>query len=416
MTDAEAAAALYAWSFWARPGQSEPTGDWSIWVLLAGRGYGKTRAGAEWIRQRVEAGKAERIALIAQTPADAMHVMVRGESGLLNICPPWNMPVYRQSSRTLTWPNGALATLYSGHEPDKLRGPQHDTLWADELASWQYPRETWDNAMFGLRLGDHPKAVVTTTPKPIKLLRELVHAPHVAITRGTTYENRANLAKVFFEQIVAKYEGTTVGQQELYAALLDEAVGALWKRKTIDECRRAMPQSLRRIVVAIDPAVTVTEESNETGIIVAGLGDDNHAYVLEDLSGRHSPDTWATKVIGAHKRLKGDRIIGEQNNGGDLVKRTVHTVDPNAPYKAVHASKGKWTRAEPVAALYEQGRVHHVGAFAELEDQMCTWEPGNDSPDRMDALVWAISELIPDRPVVTQVPFGIEGESYWRPE
>jgi phage terminase large subunit-like protein len=262
-----------------------------------------------------------------------------------------------------------------------------------------------------MRLGD-PHICVTTTPKPIHLLRKLLKAPHVAITRGSTYENRTNLPEDFFEQIVAQYEGTTLGQQELYAALLDEMPGALWKRESIIRVDTTPP--LRRIVVAIDPAVTATEESSETGIVVAGVGDNGHGYVLRDLSGRVSPDAWARKAVGAYRDLAADRIIGEQNNGGDLVRQTVMTVGPDVAYRAVTASKGKHTRAEPVAALYEQGKVHHVGSFPALEDQMCTWVPGEDSPDRMDALVWALTELMLAHPASMRVEaVGIEQQSKW---
>lgn len=400
LTEKQKAVALYTWSYWARPTQLAPPGDWRIWLLLAGRGFGKTRTGAEWVRSRVEAGVARRIALVAPTPADARDVMVEGESGLLAVCPPWNRPVYEPSKRRVTWPNGAMATVYSGFEPDQLRGPQHDTAWGDEIASWQYEQEAWDNLQFGMRLGD-PRICVTTTPKPIELLRGLKQAweasePWIVLTPGTTYENTSNLPEAFLQQIIVKYEGTTLGQQELYAALLAEMPGALWKRENILRMTREALPALRRIVVAIDPAVTATEESNETGIVVAGIAENGHAYVLEDLSGRMSPDTWATKAVEAYRRWQADRIIGEQNNGGDLVHHTVMTVSQLVAYKAVVAAKGKHTRAEPVAAKYEQGKVHHVGAFPRLEDQMCTWVPGEESPDRMDALVWALTELMPD--------------------
>lgn len=321
--------------------------------------------------------------------------MVEGESGILATSPPWNQPHFEPSKRRVIWPNGAMATIYSAFEPDQLRGPQHDTAWCDELATWKYAQETWDNLQFGMRLGD-PKICVTTTPKPIALLRALVHSPDVAKTPGTTYENRSNLPEAFFAQIVAKYEGTTLGEQELNAALLDEMPGALLKREQIER-HRITPQNvptLRRIVIAIDPAVTATEESSETGIVVAGLADNGHAYVLADRSGRMSPDTWARRAVSEYTERHADRIVGEQNNGGDLVRHTVLTVDSRVAYRAVHASKGKHTRAEPVAALYEQGKVHHVGGFPELEDQWCTWEPGNASPDRLDACVWALTELM----------------------
>ena len=341
--------------------------------------------------------------------------MIEGESGLLAISPPWNKPDYQPSKRRVEWPNGALATVYSGFEPDQLRGPQHDTAWCDELASWQYPRETWDNLQFGMRLGD-PRICVTTTPKPIALLRELVNkekSPHVFITRGTTYDNAANLPQSFYDQIVKKYEGTTVGQQELMAALLDEIPGALLTRLLIEQGRVTAYPPLRRVVIAIDPAVTATEESSKTGLIVAGIADNGHAYVLRDMSARVSPDRWAKLAVGAYHEFKGDRIVGEQNNGGDMVRHTIMTVDNRVSYKAVTASKGKHTRAEPVAALYEQGRVHHVGGFTDLEDQWCTWVPGEPSPDNLDACVWALSELMLHAPPPTVTPLALTGPSKW---
>lgn len=412
MTAAEAAVALYDWPFWARPSQRTPPGDWRVWLLLAGRGFGKTRTGAEWIRERIDHGQAHRIALIAPTPADARDVMVQGESGLIETSPPWNRPNFEPSKRRVTWPSGAQATIYSGYEPDQLRGPQHDTAWCDELASWQYARETWDNLQFGMRLGD-PRACVTTTPKPIKLLRELLTAPHTHVTTGSTYDNAPNLPAAFFEQIVAKYEGTSLGQQELHAALLDEMPGALLTRKVLDGSRLKDAPKLRRIVVAIDPAATDNPDSSETGIVVAGLADNGHAYVTHDLSGRFSPDAWARRAVGAYHETKADRLIGEQNNGGQMVRHTVLTVDDRVNYKAVVASKGKHTRAEPIAALYEQGKVHHVGAFGELEDQWCTWVPGMPSPDRLDACVWALSDLMLSGDVSNVRPVSLTGASKW---
>lgn len=413
LSDAEAAIALYEWSFWARKGQVEPSGDWRVWLLLAGRGFGKTRTGAEWIRSRVDHGSARRIALVAPTPADARDVMVEGESGLIHTSPPWNRPTFEPSKRRVTWPNGAQATIYSGHEPDQLRGPQHDTAWADELASWQYARETWDNLQFGMRLGD-PKTCVTTTPKPIKLLRELLHAPHTHVTTGSTYDNATNLPAAFFEQIVQKYEGTSLGEQELYAKLLDEAPGALLARKVIDAGRITDAPPFKRIVVAIDPAATDNPESSETGIIVAAMGDNGHGYVVKDLSGRFSPDTWARRAVMAYHDLKANKLIGEQNNGGQMVEHTVHTVDRRVAYWPVTASRGKHTRAEPIAALYEQGKIHHIGAFPELEDQWCTWVPGENSPDRLDACVWALSDLMLGPPATTAGPVSMEQASKWR--
>lgn len=384
--------ARYRWTLQARPNQLPPPGAWRTWLVLAGRGFGKTRTGAEWIRSQVETSACGRLALVAPTAADARDVMVEGESGLLAIAPPWNRPKYEPSKRRLTWPNGALATLYSADEPERLRGPQHDGAWCDELASWRYA-EAWDMLQFGMRLGD-PRTVVTTTPKPKKLLLDLIKADSTAITRGSTYENRANLAPAFLEQIVAKYEGTRLGRQELNAEVLEDVEGALWKRQQLDDLRVSTHPDLTRVVVAVDPAVTSGDDADETGIIVAGIGSDGHGYVLRDQSGRFSPDAWARRAVAAFHAASADRLVAEANNGGDLLETVLRTVDRSIPYTKVHASRGKQTRAEPVAALYEQQRVHHVGGFPELEDQLCGWVPGDKSPDRLDALVWALTFLM----------------------
>lgn len=305
------------------------------------------------------------------------------------------MPKYEPSKRRLTWPNGAIATTYSADEPSLLRGPQHDAAWCDELASWQYP-ETWDMLMFGLRLGMDPRVIVTTTPKPTKLIKELLAAKTTHVTRGSTYDNRGNLAPAFFSQIISKFEGTRLGRQELQAELLEDVVGALWNRKQLDLLRALQLPEMKRIVVAVDPAVTSKENSDETGIVVVGRGFDDKGYVIEDLSCQVSPDQWATKAVNAFKRHQADRIIAEVNNGGDLVQTVLRTVDPNIPYKAVRASRGKVARAEPISALYEQGRILHQGSFPELEDQMCGFVPDKleCSPDRVDALVWGMTELM----------------------
>ncbi len=358
---------------------------------MAGRGFGKTRAGAEFIRAEVEAGRANRIALVGKTPADVRDVMIEGESGILNISPPWCMPHYEPSKRKLTWPNGAIAITFSSFEPDQLRGPQHDTFWADELRTWAYARETWDNLMFGLRLGHHPRGIITTTPSPIELIRSLVKETTTVVSRGTTYENRAFLAPSFYSQIVSRYEGTRLGKQEIHAELLEDVPGALWHRADI---LYKKPPDLQRVVVAIDPAVTSGAESDETGIVVASKGIDGFYYVLADRSARVSPDAWAKRAIQSYRDFNADTIIGEVNQGGEMVQLTLRTVEPSIPYKAVHASRGKQARAEPISALYEQHRVFHVEPFAELEDQLCCWTPeSGESPDRLDALVWALSEL-----------------------
>ncbi len=391
-------AALHMWPLWARDSQIAPPGDWSVWLLMAGRGFGKTRTGAEWVRARVESGTSGRIALVARTPADVRDVMIEGDSGLLNICPPSNRPKYEPTKRRLTWPNGAFALAFSSHEPDQLRGPQFDAAWCDELATWEYPRETWDNLAFGLRLGTSPQCVVTTTPRPIELLRELMDREDVHVTRGSTYENRRFLASSFIRQIERRYQGTDTGRQEIFAELLEEAEGALWRRDWISHTETV--PDLNRIVVAIDPAMSSRPDSAETGIIVAGTDEDLRGYVLEDGSGRMSPNEWARRAIDLYDRHAASRIIGERNNGGDLVGTVLRTASEgrSLPIRLVTASVGKHARAEPVAALYQQGRVLHVGSFSQLEDQLCTWEPGSaPSPDRMDALVWALSDLITDR-------------------
>jgi phage terminase large subunit-like protein len=390
---------LYDWKFWARPSQLPPPGDWRVWLLLAGRGFGKTRTGAELVRARVKAGTARRIALVAPTAADARDVMVEGESGLLQIAPDRERPVYEPSKRRLSWPNGAVATTFSADEPDRLRGPQHDFAWCDELAAWRYPA-AWDMLMFGLRLGEDPRALVTTTPRPTRLVRQLVGDANVAVTRGRTAENRANLAPAFLDQIVRRYQGTRLGRQELDGEILDDMPGALWQHGLIEAGRTNAAPELARVVVAIDPAAGSGETSDETGIVVAGRDAGGHGYVLADASGRYAPAEWARIAIAAFRAHAADRIVAEVNNGGEMVEATLRTVDPDVPVAALRASRGKAARAEPVASLYEQGRIHHVGALPQLEDQMCAFTSDFDrnaagySPDRVDALVWALTELL----------------------
>jgi predicted phage terminase large subunit-like protein len=387
------------WPLWARKSQLPPGGEWRVWLLLAGRGFGKTRTGAEFIRARVGAHRARRIALVAPTAADARDVMVEGESGLLAIAQAGDRPDYESSKRRLTWPNGAVATLYSADEPERLRGPQHDLAWCDELAAWRYP-EAWDMLMFGLRLGADPRAVVTTTPRPTRLIKSLLADPAVVVTRGSTSENRANLAPAFLDQIVRRYEGTRLGRQELDAEILEDVPGALWSRGIVEAARVAKVPDLTRVVVAIDPAASTSAGSDETGIVVAGKDERGEGYVLADLSGRYEPAEWAKAAIAAWRSHEADRIVAEVNNGGDMVEATLRVVDPTVSFTAVRAARGKTARAEPVAALYERGRVHHLGALPQLEDQMCAFTAGFDraaagySPDRVDALVWALTALL----------------------
>ena len=402
LPEPEAARLKYDWSLHARDSQLPPPGDWDTWLILAGRGFGKTRTGAEWVRTQVESGAAKRIALVGRTDDDARATMIHGESGIIEVSPPWNKPTYEPSKRKLTWPDGAFALTYFSHEPDQLRGPQFDAAWCDELASWQYPDQAWDNLSFALRLGRQPRAVVTTTPRHIELVRGLPNTPGVQVTRGTTFDNKDNLPPSFFNQLLERYDGTSIGRQEIYAEIIEEDEDALWKREWIENARLSAYPPVARIVVAIDPAMSTKPNSSETGIVVVGA--DMHrkeAYVLADESGKLSPNAWALRAAHLFDKFNATRIIAEDNVGGDMVKSTLkNAVDRTLPYKGIKARRGKYIRAEPVAALYEQGRVHHIGRFPQLEDQMCTWTPDlgpSNSPDRADALVHAITELVIDR-------------------
>ena len=384
---------LKKWREIARPEQIAPPGDWSVWLILAGRGWGKTRTGAEWFREQAQ--NVPLLRIIAPTYADARDTCVEGESGLKAICEPGELVKWNRSMGEGEFKNGARFKVFSGEEPERLRGPQSYADWCDELAAWQYSQATWDMAMFGLRLGENPQACVTTTPKPVQVVRELLKAPTTHITRGSTYDNRANLAPSFFTQIIAKYEGTRLGRQELNAELLEDTPGALWQRGQLELLRVDAAPPLQRIVVAIDPAATSHEGSDETGIVVAGRSADKQGYLLEDASGRYTPDQWARVAIDLYHKHRADRIVYETNQGGEMVEHTLRTVWSAAPLKGVNASKSKQARAEPISALYEQGKVHHVGAqFAQLEDQLCNWLPGDKSPDRLDAMVWAFTELL----------------------
>jgi phage terminase large subunit-like protein len=505
----------------ARPEQLPPPGDWSIHLILAGRGWGKTRTGAEWVRGLAESGAVERIALVGPTAADCRDTMVEGVSGLLSIAPNGNRPIYEPSKRRLTWPNGVQASMFSSEEPERLRGPAHSAAWCfiagtrvatalgdvrietvragdlvqtrsgfrrvvgvssrdclvgrvtfddgreligtadhpiavadgwerldglqagdlacaivassravsvastwrpvgrqsvfclkvdgapeyfangilvhncDELGAWRNVNETWTQLQFGLRLGKRPRQVVTTTPKPIKLLKALLARADCVVTRGSTYANAENLAPSFISAITQQYEGTRLGRQELNAELLEDVPGALWTRDLLELCRVEKAAPLKRIVVAIDPAVSVSESSDETGIVVAGLGVDNHGYVLEDASGKFSPIDWARRAVALCRKWGADRVIAEANQGGLMVEQTVRTVETNVSFRAVHASRGKITRAEPIAALFEQQRIHLVGSFALLEDQLCSFAAGSSgSPDRLDAMCWGFSDLM----------------------
>lgn len=394
LTDAEAAQLKYLWEAWARDNQLPPLGRWTVWLNMGGRGSGKTRAGAEWMRKKKETTPF--LHLIGRTAADVRDVMIEGESGIMAISPPWDKPEYQRSKRRLVWKNGAQAITFSADEPESLRGPQCGGMWCDEPGAWRFAMEAWDNASLGCRLGDEPQACLTTTPRVTKLIKRLVASPSTKISRSTVYENRANLAGEFFSEIIRRYEGTRFARQELEGLLIEDNEDALWHRDAMIEAFRVTrAPDLVRIVVGVDPATTSAEGSAETGIVVAGMARDGYAYVLDDRSVHGSPKEWAEGAVAAYYTFFCDRIVGEVNNGGDLVERNIRTVDggENVSYKKVTASRGKYIRAEPIASLYEQGRVHHVGTFPELEDQMCQWVPGTKSPDRLDALVWALTEL-----------------------
>jgi phage terminase large subunit-like protein len=401
LSDTELEFLLTDWHFWARPDQIVPAGDWSTWLILAGRGFGKTRTGAECVRHWYRQGF-DRINFIAPTSDDLRDVMVEGESGILSVCHKDERPVYRVSKRRLEWPNGAITLLFSAEEPERLRGKQHEKLWADEPAAWRYGQDAWDQAQFGLRLGDKPQTVATTTPKPTKLILEILEDKNTNVTRGTTYDNKANLAPTFYTKIIKKYEGTRLGRQELNAEVLSDNPGALWRLKDIEAARIRYRRDYRRIVVALDPATTSTETSDEWGIIVAGEVDHldrdperPHFDVLEDMSDIYTPDEAAKKAVILYHQYEADRIIGEGNNGGDMIETIIRFQDANVAYEKVTATRGKAIRAEPISALYEQRRVHHVGTLGKLEDELCNWNPQVDeeSPNHLDALVWAITAL-----------------------
>lgn len=417
LSNLEALLLKYEWSLYARAAQRPPEGDWDTWVIMAGRGFGKTRPGAEqvieWSKQLGQDFGGGHIALVATNPLDARTVMIEGESGILPCSPPWYRPLYEPSKKQLRWDNGVIAHIYSAEEPDQLRGPQHHKLWGDEPCKWKYPQETWDMAQFGLRLGIDPQSLLTTTPRPIKMLIDIIGDPRTRMTHGHTLENQVNLSPKFLRTIMRKYAGTRLGKQELEAKLLTDTPGALWKQDQIDATRvREIPE-MSLIIVAIDPQANdpellrknpeLLEETAETGIVVAGRGMDSHFYVLADESGHYTPKEWGHKAVELYDTWKAEKIIGEINNGGAMVEFTVRVaakaLGQEVFFKTVTASRGKRTRAEPVGALYEQGRAHHVGAFSELESQMITWVPGLKSPDRMDAMVWAATEsmlLAPD--------------------
>ena len=402
-----ARALLQDYDFLARPTQREPPGSWFVWLLLGGRGAGKTWVGSNMVKRWATSGVVQSILLAGATPEDVRDVMIEGPSGILTLADPQFRPKYEPSKKRLSWPNGCRAHIRSGAEPERFRGLNSEKAWLDELASWQYPAAAWANAVLGLRLGT-PQIVVTTTPKPIKLLSDLVKNPRCVTTRDSSYANRANLSDDFYANVVRPLEGTRVSRQEIYAEILTDLENALWRQDLIDHLRyslndrRLTDEVLGRTVIAVDPAVTSGANSNETGIlaITAGRGVlKGHAFVLRDLSGRHPASEWPKIVAAAYRTLFADRVVAEVNQGGDLVESALRVVDPNISYQGVRASKGKRTRAEPVSQLYERGLVHHVGTFGMLESQMITFldtdqDDDKASPDRVDALVWGLTALL----------------------
>lgn len=389
------------WLTQAREKQIAPAQDFFIWLILAGRGWGKTRTGAQDIAIYALTHPNSICAVVAPTHGDLRRVCFNGPSGLMSIIPEdcfskEMLKGYSQSHSEIRLYNGSKIMGYAAQEPERLRGPQFHRAWCDELAAWRYP-EAFDQLMFGLRLGTNPQCIITTTPKPIKILKDLIDREDTVVTSGSTFENKDNLAESALAMMKERYEGTTLGRQELYAEIIDAVDGALWTNELIEEAR--LPESeekeLRNIIVAIDPAVTANQNSDETGIVVVGKDHNNEYYVLEDLSGKYSPDKWAKVAINAFYDWNADRIVAEVNNGGDLVERLLRTIDTNIPYRSVRATRGKILRAEPIAALYEQRRVHHLGFYPELESQMCSYtgEVNQSSPDRLDALVWGLAEL-----------------------
>jgi phage terminase large subunit-like protein len=398
--DAGALTALsHCWRLWARPDQLPPPGDWRTWLILAGRGWGKTKTISEWISAEVEAGRRRQIGVIGPTADSVRRVMVEGPSGILAVSDPSFRPDYESSTRRIIWPNGVTAHLFSAEEPDRLRGPNFDCAVCDELAAWANAQDAWDNLQLALRIpgskGDAPRCVISTTPRPVALLKDILAAPGTVTTRGRTIDNAANLDAATLRFLENRYGGTTLGRQELDGELIEDADGALWSRSMIEAGRVRRAPELNRIVVAIDPAGSSGRDGAETGIVVAGIAADEHIYIVEDASGRFSPDGWARRAVEAYQTHKADRIVAESNFGGAMVEATLRSVARNVPVTMARASRGKSVRAEPVVALYEQRKVHHVGHLMALEEQLVSWVPnsGMPSPDRLDALVWAVTEL-----------------------
>lgn len=411
-------ALVYDWREWGRPNQQPPEGEeaynglWDWWIILAGRGWGKTRTGSEWVHSLVRKHWKTpiQIAAIAETKKDARDVIAKGPAGILATAPPWAKPTYLKSEGLFTWANGTTLNLYSGEEPDQLRGPAFHYAWVDEWAKYQYPVEMMDNLELALRMGDHPQGIITTTPRPLPMLKEMMVQANVVITRGHTNENRANLAPSYIRRVIAKYEGTRLGRQELAGEILDDVEGGFWTRALLDKNRakydikkgRFIVPEMIRIAIALDPATTSGAEANETGIIVGGKGTDGKLYVFHDLSGQYTPEQWGLKAIRNYDHMQADAMVGERNNGGDLIERNIRTLEDHRDrkghageriaFRTVWASRGKHVRAEPVASLHEQGKIIFVGQFPQLEDQLIFYTPegyeGVGSPDRGDAFVW----------------------------
>ncbi|KKN45622.1 hypothetical protein LCGC14_0681320 [marine sediment metagenome] len=414
MTEEEAEALLFDWPSWARETQLEPPGKWAIWLVLSGRGFGKTRAGTEWVRENVMSldprKHAGRIALIAQTAGDGRDVLIEGEAGILAIHPKHQMPKYEVTKRRITWPNGAIATIYSAEDPDQLRGPTHDLALVDELAAYPYPDATWSNLMFGLRAG-RSRVMATTTPRPIQLIKDLVarEGKDVFVTRGSTYDNFANLSETFKTSVIKPYEGTRLARQELLGEILWDVPAALWNTETLEKNRRSVegkdypkrPNLLRRVVVSVDPSISRPTQKKQNynepascGIVVGGIGHDEQGYLLSDKTIKGAPAEWARVVIQAYNAWDADFVIAEGNNGGEIITDLLHSVDSSVPVKIVYASKGKLPRAEPVSALDEQGLIHLVGSFPELEDELTSYDGSGTSPNRLDAYVWLFHHLM----------------------
>ena len=386
-----------SWCKTARPKQITPKGEWNVWLILAGRGWGKTRTGAQDVAFYGLTKPNSRIAIVTPTFGDSRDTCIEGVSGLLTCLDPSLIDNWNRSIGELVLKNGTIYKTFSAEQPDRLRGPQFHRAWCDELGSWKN-EEAWDQLLFGLRLGEKPQVIITTTPKPTDIIKELVNSKDSLVTRGSTFENQDNLAESAVKKLKEKYEGTRLGRQELFAEILEDVEGALWNRNMISKALLKSTEELPtlvRTVVSIDPAVTHNKQSNETGIVVCAKGIDDKFYVLDDVTGKYSPDAWAKMAVETYYKYEADKIIAEVNNGGDLVERVIRTIDTNVSYGSVRATKGKYLRAEPISALYEQQRVRHIKPFQFLEDQMANYNPTTfkGSPDRLDALVWGLTEL-----------------------